>query len=640
MFEHVLHDSHRLACRSPFGALRAGQKATLCLELPEGEATLRLWERGAERLVPGRREGERFVFAFTPEETGLVWYYFILTLGDVTKWYGVKSPGLGGAGAVYDYPPPSWQISVYDPAFETPARFRGALVYQVFSDRFARSARDDVSRYGYHLSMGRPLYRHESFEEPVIYQALAGGADYDPCDYYGGDLAGIEEKLPHLKELGVSCIYLNPIFEAASNHRYNTADYLRVDPMLGGEAALVSLVKAAKGMGIELMLDGVFSHTGDDSVYFDRRGVYRGDGACRTRNSPYFNWYHFDAWPESYRSWWGFRSLPEVNEDDFSYRAFIGEVIDHYAKLGITSWRLDVADELPDGFIAYLRARIKQNDTEGTLLGEVWEDASNKQSMGARRAYVDGRELDGAMNYPLRAALIDFLLLRTDAKGLALRLHSLRENYPAPFYEACLNLLGSHDTVRILTALSGAPNRDALTREEQAHWSPRPDALARGRARLILALIVQMAHPGAPCIYYGDEAGAMGMADPFNRAPYPWGREDAHILSRTKLLTMARRDCAALRSGLCGFAALDENVFAILRSDEASGSSALAIVNRGEKAKHVALCASDFSLGPDAGKLFIGKTLRDVLTGAQCEADGGTVRLVLPPLAGTLLVHC
>ena len=640
MFEEILHDSHLIEYRTPFGAVCVGEEIVLSLRFAQAlnaTARLRLWIDDAERIIDGQRTGDSLRFAFTPAKTGLVWYSFLLHAPNGTKWYGAKNPGLGGIGALYDYAPPSWQITVFERAFNTPERFRGGLAYQIFPDRFARSARDDGSRYGYQLALGRPLYRHESWDEPVLHEALPGAKDYDPCDYYGGDLAGIEGKLPYLKELGVTCIYLNPVFEAASNHRYNTADYRRVDPMLGGDDALASLAEAAGAMGIELMLDGVFSHTGDDSVYFDRRGVYSGDGAYRTKASPYSPWYEFYAWPESYRCWWGFKSLPEVRENEPGYRDFIGGVLDRYAAMGLTSWRLDVADELPDDFIAFLRERVKRNDPQGMLLGEVWEDASNKQDNGCRRAFVDGRELDGAMNYPFRAALCDFILMRTDACGLCLRLNSLRENYPKPFYEACLNMLSSHDTVRIYTVLSGAPHRDALTREEQAHYTMRPDAAARGRARQILAATVQFAYPGVPCVYYGEEAGLSGMADPFNRAPYPWGNEDGHILSRYRLLAKARLENPSMREGLCGFFAPDEDVFAMLRTRDES--CALVLINRSEQAKQVSVRAADFDTGPDAGSLRIANNLRDVLSGAAAVTRDGAVHIVLPPLSAALLVN-
>ncbi len=640
MFEEVFHDSHLKSYRRPFGAARAGEEVVLALRFDEYlnvRAKLRLWIDGAERVVEGRWEGNALAFSFVPQSTGLVWYYFIIDAPGGTKWYGAGHPGLGGAGALYDYAPPSWQLTVYDGAFTTPSRFKGGLVYQIFPDRFRRSARDDVSRYGYHLAMGRALVAHDAWDEEVLYLPLPGKRDYDPCDFYGGDLAGVEEKLPYLRELGVTCIYLNPVFEAASNHRYNTADYLKVDPMLGGDGALFSLARAAKAEGMELMLDGAFSHTGDDSVYFDRRGVYAGDGAYRTKDSSYFDWYEFYAWPESYRCWWGFKTLPEVRENAPGYREFVGRVIDKYAAMGIASWRLDVADELPDDFIEFLRARVKARDPEGMLLGEVWEDASNKEDYGVRRAFVDGRELDGVMNYPFRDALVDFLLFRTDARGLCLRLNSLRENYPAPFYEACMNLLSSHDTVRIFTVLSGAPHRDALTREEQAKYEIRPDAAARARARHILAAIVQFAHPGVPSIYYGDEAGASGMADPFNRKPFPWGKEDAHMLSRYSLIAKARLESPAMREGASGFAALGEDVFALLRAK--GDSCALALINRSESAKQVSVSAADFTEGPDVEKLFLAKKLRDALTGAKIEAAGGAINIVLPPISGALLVN-
>lgn len=641
IFENIAHDSHQLAFRSPFGAVPAGTPVRLRLRTGEDSCVrvkLRLWTDGAERIIEGRRAGDAEEFTFTPESTGLIWYYFILETPSCTKWFGVHAPSSGGPGALYDYAPPSWQLTVYDGAYGTSKRFAGGLVYQIFPDRFSKSARDDVSRYGHHLAMKRPLHAHRAWDEPVTYLPEEGCAEYDPCDFYGGDLRGIEEKLPYLESLGVTCIYLNPVFEAASNHRYNTADYMSVDPILGGEAALASLAAAAKARGMELMLDGVFSHTGDDSVYFDRRAVYSGSGAARTKDSPYYDWYEFYAWPESYRCWWGFKTLPEVNEDEPTYRRFTADVLSHYAKLGITSWRLDVADELPDGFIAFLRKTQKALDPDSTLIGEVWEDASNKQGPAGRRRYVDGAELDGVMDYPFRDALVDFLLMRTDAQGLTLRLNTLRENYPDPFYRSSMTMLGSHDTVRIYTVLSGAPHRDALTREEQARYVMRPDAAARARARLILAAAVQLAYPGVPEIYYGDEICLEGMADPFNRGTYPWGHEDEHMLSRYRLLCSTRAQNTAMRSGLCGFAAVGSEVFALLRSAH-GGACALVLVNRSEQARHVSISAADFTTGPDAGRLCIAQSLTDVLTGARIACAEGAVNLVLPPLSGALLVN-
>ncbi len=635
MFEGILHDSIGARFRAPFGAAPCGAEIRLSLLVPQREirARLRLWVQGGERILEGRRAGDYYEFMFRAGETGLIWYYFLLETPAGPRYYGGRS----GVGAVYDYPPPSYQITVYDPKFETPAWFREGIAYQVFLDRFHRhGARGGLDRTAYHSALGRSIYRHEDWNEEVLYGPLPGKKDYDPCDFYGGDIQGLIDKLPYLKELGVTCIYLNPIFESPSNHRYNTSNYLRVDPVLGGEDDLRTLVAEAKAAGMRIILDGVFSHTGDDSVYFNRYGRYPGRGAYQSQDSPYREWYDFRAWPDSYRAWWGFPTLPEVEEMTPSYMAFVGEVIDRYAALGLTSWRLDVADELPDAFIAFLRERVKANDPEGLLLGEVWDDASNKEGFGARRKYVDGHALDSVMNYPLRDALADFFLYRTDAEGLLARLFALRENYPKPFYDACLNLLGSHDTPRIATVLGGAPHRDALTREEQARFRLGPDAASRGKARLALAQTLLFAHPGVPCTYYGDEIGMFGMADPFCRAPYPWGEEDGVQLAHYKRIAAARRDSPALARGACGFAAFSKDVFAILRTE--GSESALAIVNRSEHAERVSVTEEDFRRGPDGDKLFLARAYSGVTTDIRVEKRDGALHLVLPPLSGTLLI--
>lgn len=635
MFENILHDSILSRFRAPFGAVPCGTDVRLSIRVPDPavRARLRLWVEDAERIVEGRRAGEYFEFVFQAAHTGLIWYYFLLETPVGLRYYGGRS----GAGAVYDYPPAAYQITVYDPQFETPAWFREGLAYQVFTDRFHRSGdRGGLARAEYHKALGRNVYLHEDWNEPVLYTALPGNRDYDPCDFYGGDLQGLAEKLPYLRSLGVTCLYLNPIFESPSNHRYNTSDYLRVDPVLGDEEDLRALAAAAKEAGVHIILDGVFSHTGDDSVYFNRYGRYPGPGAYGSKESPYYEWYDFRAWPDGYRCWWGFPTLPEVDELTPSYMAFIAKVIDHYAELGLTSWRLDVADELPDEFIAFLRTHLKERDPEGLLLGEVWEDASNKQGFGARRKYVDGAELDSVMNYPLRDALCDFFLYRTDANGLAARLNALRENYPKPFYDACLNLLGSHDTPRIATVLGGAPHRDALTREEQAKFRLNPDAAARGKARLSLAQMLLFSHPGVPCTYYGDEIGMFGMMDPFCRAPYPWGEEDQAQLHQYRRIAAARSASAALSHGACGFAALTPDVFAILRTE--GDESVVTLVNRSEQAVRVSVTAEAFRRGPDAERMFLVPAYEDAMTGVHIACSEGALNLVLPPISGAMLI--
>lgn len=624
--EMVYHNSWLPQYRAPFGAVKTGGSVYVRLDtsLP---ARLRLWQDGGERILPGRQGLGFTEFTVQAEAPGLIWYYFIVDAPEGVRYYG----GCGGPGVLYDYPPPSYQITVYDD-FAVPDWFTGGVAYQIFPDRFCRIGRGGLPRLQYHAGLGRPTYTHEDWRDPVLYGPLPGAADYDPCDFYGGDIAGIESKLDYLASLGVSCIYLNPIFESPSNHRYNISDYMKVDPVLGTDAELSHLAAAAKERGIRLMLDGVFSHTGDDSVYFDKRYIY-GHGAYSDSASPYKDWYEFTNYPDAYRCWWGFKTLPELCEMNPSYMEFVAEVLAHYAALGITSWRLDVADELPDAFIAFLRERLKRLDPEGVLLGEVWEDASNKISLGEQRRYAMGRELDSAMGYPFREAVCDFLLYRTDAFGLYYRLMLLREHYPEPFYGAQLNLLGSHDTVRILTVLAGAPGRDALTRTEQAEWRPDDSQAARAVARLKLAAILQYVCPGVPCIYYGDEAGMTGMADPFCRGTYPWGRENNGIKQMYAQLGGIRRD-AALTRGACGFAVLNENVLAVLRRYD---HSVLALVNRGERAETVTVTPELFCAGPDTELLAFDPCWQD-MDGRTYDGHDGVLNVVLPPISGILLI--
>ncbi|MDR0840036.1 MAG: glycoside hydrolase family 13 protein [Christensenellaceae bacterium] len=630
----IFHNSRLLRCRAPFGAAQAGGQVELFIQAPAAaRVTLRLWVQAHEVLVQGARRGEGVRFVFSAEEPGLIWYYFILDTPQGRRYYGVAA-GTGGEGILYDAPPPSWQVTVYDPAYQTPGWFCEGIAYQVFPDRFYRSG--PVLGVEAHRALQHRIVVQEDWSHAPLYAPQAGETHYDPCDFYGGNLPGIREKLPYLAGLGVTCLYLNPIFLSQSNHRYNTMDYNTIDPILGDETDLAALTQAAGEYGIRVMLDGVFSHTGSDSLYFDAKHTF-GGGACSDPNSPYRNWYTFDHYPDTYRAWWGFPSLPEVNELEPSYMAFVATMLQKYAALGVTSWRLDVADELPDAFLAFLRGTLKALDAQGVLLGEVWDDASNKEGFGARRKYVDGAELDSAMGYPFQTAVLGFMLGHTDAAGLQDRLMALRENYPKPFYDAQLNLLGSHDTIRAYTVLCGAPHRDALSRAEQAVWQPGADMPPLAKARLRLAALLQFSLPGVPCIYYGDEAGLAGMADPFNRQTYPWGQEDAALLQFYRLVTAARSGCEALKRGACGMAALAADVFAVLRCTVSSG--ALLVLNRSEQACVATVGASRFTQGPDVERLWVQGRYRDALTGAVYTAQNETLYVQLAPMQGALLIR-
>ena len=437
------HDSRQLRYRFPFGAVTEGERITLNIDCGAGvrNAKLRIWTEGRERIEHGVRTDAGFSFTFYAGTSGLEWYYFLLDTDEGGYILGSESPLGCGGSRIFTHDPNSWQITVYEREFETPKAAEGATAYQIFPDRFNRIGRGGLARTGRREELGWTTVKHGDWNEEVLWTPLPGQKDYDPCDFYGGDFEGIEAKLDYLQSIGVTLIYMNPVFEAQSNHRYNTGDYHRADDMLGGEEGLKKLIRAARARGIGIMLDGVFSHTGDESVYFNRRGNYPGLGAYQGEGSAYYDWYGFSRFPDKYGCWWGFKSLPEVNENNRGYMAFVAGVIDHYAKLGIESWRLDVADELPDEFIAFLRRELKARAKDGILIGEVWEDASTKQGGCGRRKYTDGRELDGVMNYVFADAVISFLTGKQDAEALCLALTALRQNYPKPFYDSCLTML-------------------------------------------------------------------------------------------------------------------------------------------------------------------------------------------------------
>lgn len=647
----AVHNSRMLEFRAPFGAVKTGGNVSLSIITYASDASgaapavaLRLWENGAERLIERQSVqnaaglGIRHVFtAKMPESAGLVWYYFIIDTHEGRSYYGGKS----GVGYLSDCEPPSFQITVYDRRFKTPECFSQSVVYQIFPDRFARG-REGINMGGveYHRSLGRTVALHEDWCDEPCYLPAGGRRDYEPNDFFGGSLNGIREKLDYLHDMGVGFIYLNPIFESPSNHRYNTSDYMRIDPILGTEDDFCALVREASERGIGVILDGVFSHTGDDSIYFDRFGRYAGDGAYESRESQYAKWYDFERFPDKYRSWWGFESLPEVNENEPSYMDFIKSVLEKWAGFGISGWRLDVADELPDKFIAFLRREVKRLNPESLLLGEVWEEASDKHGFSGRRKYVDGFELDGVMNYPFRSALMDYLTGKTDAHCFCGALMTQLEAYPEPFMRAQLNVLSTHDTVRAISVLGGAPGRDELTRSEQASFTLSDEALALGKARFLLACMLQVAYTGAPCVYYGDEVGLTGMADPFSRKPFPWGKEDEALRKKVREITRLRASNRALMRGRCAVCAADDDVAAILRVY--GESSVLSVVNRSGSAKRVAVTNALFAEGECSGLVDFGGALYiDAFSGKSFRACGGdekTLFLDIEPLGGLMLI--
>lgn len=435
-----------------------------------------------------------------------------------------------------------WQLTVYSPDFHTPDWIKGGIIYQIFPDRFNFSGQKKEN-----VPCDRIL-RSDRNGTPVYLPDKNGIIRNN--DYFCGDFKGIEEKLPYIASLGVNCIYLNPIAEAHSNHRYDTADYLKPDPLLGTLEDFSSLCKSADSLGIKIIIDGVYSHTGADSIYFNKFGRYESVGAYNNENSPYRKWYKFDKSRDKYDSWWGIDTLPETNEEEPSFADFItgkDGVIDFWLKAGASGVRLDVADELPDSFLDKVRTAVKRNGNDKYLLGEVWEDATNKISHGGRRRFLLGAQLDSVMNYPFRQAIIDFLLT-ANAEKFMHKVFSITENYPKEALNCAMNHLGTHDTERILTLLSGI-SCQGKSRETQAEIKISADALKRGIKLLKMALVINYTLPGIPSIYYGDEAGLTGCKDPFNRFYYPWGNENTEILDFTRDIGNLRKEYEVLKNG-------------------------------------------------------------------------------------------
>ena len=579
--------SRSLACKKPYGAAPAGEPVefTVYPRREHSVSRLTLWveEDGQQAAAyPMRWFGlvgarDRYCASFTPPHSGLYWYWFTFDTADGPRFC---ARGYGGRSEVLDSMGDRYQLTVYDPSYQPPRWFGEGITYNIFPDRFCRD-REPVQPEGEGIA---PRVLHENWDDLPVYRPDEHGEILNN-DFFGGTLRGVMEKLDYLESLHVQTIYFNPIFQAYSNHRYDTGDYKRIDPLLGCEEDFRALCSEAARRGMRVVLDGVFNHTGYDSRYFNARGHYDSVGAFQSKESPYFSWFDFHNWPNEYGSWWGIYTLPQVNETDGSYQNYIIEdedsVVRRWLRLGASGWRLDVADELPDSFIRKLNAAARREKSDALIIGEVWEDASNKIAYSERRRYFQGGELDSVMNYPLRDAILGFLNGGT-AEHFAESMECIRENYPRDVFYNLMNVVGTHDTARALTLLGVTENEWKLDRNGRAHYQLPPDRLEIALRRLRMAAVIQFTMPGSPTIYYGDEAGQQGFEDPFNRRTYPWGHENQELLAFYRRLCEIRAEEQALADGDLQFS--DTTAGALLRYERTSGDSRLVIaVNRGHQ---------------------------------------------------------
>ena len=548
----ILFDSKLSQFKSPFGTLTPGQECTINIHIPSSLRTSRVelilcWEDKSQMasvdLDYARKQGPYHIFrgSFHLDMGGLYFYYFRVHAR--TGPFRLFKQGDDTNMEDGDY----WQVSCIPEDFVTPEWSQGATIYQIFPDRFRSGGKCDLT------GKLTPYTLHKQWNEEVQWKPTEEGLVLNN-DFYGGNFKGITEKMDYLASLGVTLLYLNPISKSFSSHRYDTGDYKVPDPMLGTLEDFRNLCRAAHKRGIRVILDGVYSHTGSNSRYFNREGQFPGKGAYQSETSPYYSWYRFHQWPNHYDSWWGFNTLPTVNKMDPQFLDYIirdeDSVVAFWLKQGCDGFRLDVADELPDEFLRLLRDGVKELNPDALVLGEVWEDASNKVAYNQRRRYFTNAELDSVMNYPFRTAIINFMRGFDSGKALKETVMSIAENYPPQVMASCMTQLGTHDTPRILTAL--VDDFDG-SREEAAKRHLTRNQLDVACERLLMASFLQYTLPGSPSIYYGDEALMEGYRDPFNRRPFPWGREDEKLQAHFIRLGRMRKENVALRKGSIAF---------------------------------------------------------------------------------------
>ncbi len=546
--------------KKPYGGTAVGKETVITFPLDSAFGVkrvfvvLRLDDKNLRYEMPFEKNEngvDFYVGKFTLDTSGIWHYRFEGEYADgALCFFGRDVDGTAIKGDWL----PEWQLTVSKVDYKTPNWLKKGVIYQIFPDRFCKGEDRPFLKGG---SLHDNWYDQPDFARE--------GVDYRADDFFGGNLNGVISKLDYLKSLGVTAIYFNPIFESSSNHRYDTGDYLKIDNLFGDEDQFQQLIYEADKRGIGVILDGVFNHTGADSIYFNKFGHYQSLGAYQSKQSPYYCWFYFDNFPDKYGCWWGSTVVPTVNKSAKGFLDLtLGEngVIEKWTKMGVKGWRLDVVDELPIDYTTALCKKIKSVNPDCSIIGEVWEDASTKISYGQWRPYFMGEQLDCVMNYPFKESIITYVL-GGNARDFVSKVTRILENYPKESLDCNMNLIGTHDTARILTVLAGvhAPSR----REDRAKHVLEGEILARAKSRLKIASALQYILPGTPCLYYGDEAGVQGYEDPLNRGTYPWGREDNSLVAHYQELGALRHKYADFFLGETHFESVNDNDFAVVR---------------------------------------------------------------------------
>lgn len=584
----ILYDSKNEIFKTPFGCLKEREECTINIRIPLSCHTKKVW-----LCFEGQREMrlymektdikdsyETYSVTFSLKERGLYFYYF--NIETEMSVFDLFKEGFSDTNICIGE---KWQVSCVPEDFLTDDFFKGQVMYQIFPDRFSKSGECDLSE------KLTPFWIHKSPKESPHFLSDEKGEILNN-DFFGGNLKGITGKLPYLKELGVGVIYLNPIFKAFSNHRYDTCDYKKVDPMLGTEEDFKILCTKAHSLGIKIILDGVFSHTGADSVYFDIKNRFK-TGVMSNANSPFKSWYNKNS-KGDFEYWWGIGTLPCVDElsKEFVEYVVTGEdsVIKHWMHLGADGFRLDVADELPDEFIKLLHTEVHKTSPSAIVIGEVWEDASNKISYGVRRRYFTDGELDSVMNYPMRDAIINLVTDKISTRDFAYRIMEICENYPEDVLHSLMNSLSTHDTPRIMTVLSGAPLD--MERKKSAEYVLSPLEEERAFSLIKPAVVLQFFLPGSASIYYGDENGTFGFGDPFNRGFFDWENTENEISDFYRKLAKIKNETPALKDGRLNVLSKEDNILVMERT-------------KGDSSLCLAMNFSPYSLRLNADKMVL-----------------------------------
>ena len=566
----ILYNSWSPNHKIPFGAIELGEELKINVKAIEDINEIYLIIANDKGIIKevNMNKCENNIFSIDNIYLDIedIYFYYFKVIKNVygniqTKYYG-KSNNSGNCQEYYnEYDINKYQITV-SKKVNTPKWFEEGVLYHIFVDRFNKTGKIHNPK--------KNSFMYANWEDTPMYIKNSEG-EIARWDFHGGNLKGIISKLNYLKSLGISIIYLSPIFEAQSNHKYDTGNYKAIDPMFGDEEIFKELIEEAKEKGMSIILDGVFSHTGDDSIYFNKYGNYDSLGAYQSKESKYSSWYNFKNYPNEYDCWWGVKSMPNVNENEESYMDYIirdkDSVINKWMNYGVKGWRLDVVDELPNKFLDELRKETLKANNESILIGEVWEDASNKISYNERRKYLLGNQLNGVTGYVFKNIILDFLTYKISSSDAYNKFMTIKENYPKYAFKSNLNLLGTHDTPRILTEL----NED--------------------KELLNLAVAIQMTFEGVPYVYYGDEAGMTGGKDPDNRKTYPWKNEDKELIAFYKKMIKDRNNNEVLSRGDTTFLNLEnEDVFAYIRYMENSQENeVLVIVNRSNNENTVSI---------------------------------------------------